>query len=585
MMAAERLSLPPPALARLADHLAFLYGEQVAPRVLNRLETLLGRHLQPPLPRPPSALPYSQRDVFLITYPDQVQARGQPPLLVLINWLGRRLADLISGIHLLPFFPSSSDDGFSVIDYRAVDPDLGTWDAVEQLASRYRLMVDVVLNHVSASSAWFQSFLNDDPETRDFFITLDPTTDLAAVVRPRPTPLLTAFDTAGGTRYLWTTFSADQIDLNYANPDVLLAMLDVLLDYVRRGAQVLRLDAVAFLWKQPGTSCVHLPQTHRLVRLIRTVLEVVAPWVRLLTETNVPQTESLSYFGDGHNEAHWVYQFTLPPLVLHTFLSGDATCLTEWLSPMKPPSPDCSFFNFLASHDGTGLRPVDGILSPEQIDALVNAVQARGGRVSYRTAGAGRQEPYELNLTYFDALNDPAEAENDPDTPVARFLTSQAILLSLAGIPALYFHSLLGSRSDFAAYRRTGHPRSLNRQKLSLASLEAMLNDPRSRPARVFHGLSHLLRLRQSQPAFHPAGPQEVLSLAPDVFAVLRTSPSGDQRVLCLHRVQHSPAIRLLRFPLRGVRQAMDLVSGETLSLGAIPLAPYQVRWLRLDEA
>ncbi len=584
-MAAERLSLPPPALARLSDHLAFLYGEHVAPLLLTRLETLLHRHLQPPLPRPPTALPYSQRDVFLITYPDQVQAPRRPPLEVLRDWLDRRLADLISGIHLLPFFPSSSDDGFSVIDYRAVDPAFGTWDAVEQLASRYRLMVDVVLNHVSASSAWFRSFLNDDPAARDFFITLDPTTDLAAVVRPRPSPLLTAFDTGAGTRHVWTTFSADQIDLNYANPEVLLAMLDVLLGYVRRGVQVLRLDAVAFLWKQPGTPCVHLPQTHRLVQLIRTVLEIVAPWVRLLTETNVPHAENLSYFGDGHNEAHWVYQFTLPPLVLHTFLSGDATRLTEWLSPVNPPSPDCSFFNFLASHDGIGLRPLDGILSPEQIDALVKTVQSRGGRVSYRTAGTGRQEPYELNLTYFDALNDPAETDNDPDTAIARFLASQAILLSLAGVPALYFHSLLGSRSDYAAYRRTGHPRSLNRQKLSLASLEAMLNDPGSRPTRVFHGLSHLLRLRQRQAAFHPAGPQQVLSLAPDVFAVLRTSPRGDQRVLCLHRVHHRPAIRLLRFPLRGAGQAMDLVSGEGLSLQAIPLAPYQVRWLRLDEA
>ncbi len=579
----ERFSLPPPAEARLADHLAFLYGEQNVSTLLARLDALLRRHSPLPIPRPASALPFSQRDVFLITYPDQLQAPGQPPLVVLKDWLDRRLADLISGVHLLPFFPSSSDDGFSVIDYLAVDPAFGSWEAVEQLASRYRLMIDLVLNHVSASSAWFRAFVNDDPAYRDFFIRLDPSTDLSAVVRPRPSPLLTRVETAAGARHVWTTFSADQIDLNYAHPEVLLAVLDVLLHYVRRGAQVLRLDAVAFLWKQPGTPCVHLAQTHRLVQLLRTVLDAAAPWVRLLTETNVPHAENVSYFGDGSNEAHWVYQFALPPLVLHAFLSGDASRLTEWLSPLQPPSPECAFFNFLASHDGIGLRPADGILSQEQIHALVNAAQARGGLVSYRTVGAGRQEPYELNLTYFDALNPPGDAETHPDLAIARFLASQAILLSLAGIPGLYFHSLLGSSSDHAGHRRTGHPRSLNRQKVSLASLEAMLMDSRSRPARVFAGLSHLLRLRRSQAAFHPSAPQQVLSLAPDVLAVVRTSPSGDQRLLCLHRVHDTPTTRLIRFNHSRGQQALDLVSGEKVSLDSIALAPYQVRWLRLD--
>lgn len=584
MTVEERLSLPPPTLTRLADHLSFLYGEPVASSLIKRLETLLHQQLQRPIPRPSSALPFSERDVFLITYPDQIQSTGQRPLPLLNDWLDRRLSDLISGVHLLPFFPSSSDDGFSVIDYRAVDPAFGSWEDVARLASRYRLMVDVVLNHVSASSAWFQAFLEDDPAYRNFFLALDPTTDLTAVVRPRPSPLLTAFETAAGTRHLWTTFSADQVDLNYGHPDVLLALLDVLLDYVRRGAQVLRLDAVAFLWKQPGTPCIHLPQTHRLVQLIRTVLEAIAPWVRLLTETNVPSAENLSYFGDGHNEAHWVYQFALPPLVLHTFLSGDASRLTEYLAAVQAPSQECCFFNFLASHDGIGLRPVDGILHPDEIEALVNAARAHGGQVSYRATSSGRQEPYELNLTYFDALSDPSQAENDPETAIARFLASHAILLSLAGIPALYFHSLLGSSSDFAGYCRTGQPRSLNRQKLTLASLEAMLLDPRLRSARVFHGLSHLLRLRRNLAAFHPCGPQEVLSLVPDVFAVLRTSPGADCRVLCLHRVHHRPALRLVRWPFPKPCQALDLVSGEKVGPDAIALGPYQVRWLQLVE-
>lgn len=585
MAGMEPFSLPPSTRSSLADHLAFLYGAQRAPSVLARLEHLLSRNLRSPLSRPDSSHPLSQRDVFLITYPDQIQSPGRPPLEVLREWIDRRLSDLISGVHLLPFYPSSSDDGFAVIDYRAVDPAFGTWDAVGRLASRYRLMVDVVLNHISASSTWFRSFLAGDPSYEDFFIALDPQTDLTAVVRPRPTPVLARFETAAGPRHIWTTFSADQIDLNYSNPEVLLAMIDVVLNYVRRGAQVLRLDAAAFLWKQPGTSCVHLPQTHRLIQLLRTVLEIVAPWVWLLTETNVPHAENISYFGDGGNEAHWVYQFTLPPLILHTFLSGSSRQLTNWLSEIRPPSNGTCFFNFLASHDGIGLRPVDGILSQEETDRLVRTAQARGGLVSYRAASGGRLEPYELNLTYFDALNGPLDVERDPDTAAARFLASHAILLCLAGVPALYFHSLLGSRSDFAGYDRTGQPRSLNRQKLSLASLEATLTDPRSLPARVFEGLARLLRLRRSQAALHPAGPQEVLRLDPDVFAVLRTNPAADQQLLCLHRVRADPTVRPLRFTRSARREARDLVSGEVVSLDAIPLGPYQVRWLRLDEA
>lgn len=575
-------SPPPPLLSRLADHLTFLYGEQRTPSLLARLEHLLSPSPQPPLPNPSRSL--TQQDVFLITYPDQVQAPGRPPLEVLADWLDRRLSDVITGVHLLPFHPSSSDDGFSVIDYRTVDPAFGTWDLVRRLASRYHLMVDVVLNHISASSTWFRSFLAGDPSYKDFFIALDPQTDLTAVVRPRPTPVLTPFETAAGPRCIWTTFSTDQIDLNYANPDVLLAMLDVLLNYVRCGARVLRLDAAAFLWKQPGTSCVHLPQTHRLIQLVRTVLDAAAPWVWLLTETNVPHAENISYFGDGSNEAHWVYLFTLPPLVLYSFLRGSAASLTEWLAAVRPPSEGTSFFNFLASHDGIGLRPLDGILSQDEIDWLVDSVRARQGMVSCRAGRGGRLEPYELNLTYFDALNDPLERERHPDTAVARFLASQAILLCLAGVPGLYFHSLLGSRSDFAGYQCTGQPRSLNRQKLSLASLEATLSNRLSLSARVFDGLRNLLRVRRRQPAFHPAAPQQVLSLAPDVFAVLRTSPAGDQELLCLHRVHDHPPTRSLRFAHHRARQATDLLSGEKVSLDAIPLGPYQVRWLRLDE-
>jgi sucrose phosphorylase len=584
--------MPPPGLPlpealdqALADHLAFLYGSRRLPDLLSRLRKLIADNLRPPIPPPSGAGPLTEQDVFLITYPDQIRSPDEPPLRTLLRWLDARLAGAVSGIHLLPFFPYSSDDGFSVVDYRQVRPDLGSWDDVTDIARHYRLMVDAVINHVSIESAWFKGYLAGEPRFQDFFLTIDPDADLSAVVRPRNLPLRTRFAAPEGPRDLWTTFSADQIDLNYANPEVLFAVLEVLLDYVRRGAQLLRLDAVAFLWKEVGTTCIHLPQTHRIVKLIRLVLEAVAPWVSVITETNVPQDENLSYFGDGSDEAHLVYQFALPPLTLHTFLKGDATRLTAWAAGLRLPSDQVTFLNFLASHDGIGLRAVYGILTPKEIDALVREVLARGGRVSYRATGGAGREPYELNLTYFDALNHPQEVEQDVDRAVARFLASQAVLLCLAGIPAVYFHSLLGSRSDVAGFERTAQPRSLNRQKLPQAGLEAVLADAHSLASRVFTGCAHLLRLRRAHPAFHPGGSQQVLDLGPAVVAVLRTSPEANECLLCLQRVSGDPPQLGLRLSLPPSQEATDLVSGEKVRLSHVPLGPYQVRWMRLDQA
>jgi len=565
---------------RLADHLNFLYGAEGAGPLLDSLERRLRVHSL----RPPStAGPLGAGDAVLITYADQLRGLDAVPLQVLRQFLAARVTGLISGIHLLPFYPSSSDDGFSVIDYRQVDPAFGSWQQVHALAEDFRLMVDAVINHVSARSEWFQAFQRGDNPYADFFLTMDPRTDLSRVIRPRDLPLLTEVDTSGGPRHLWTTFSADQFDLNFANPQVLLEILDLLLFYVGQGAQFIRLDAIAFLWKQARTTCLHLPQTHEVVRLMRTLLEIAAPWVMLITETNVPHAENLSYFGDGSNEAHLVYQFALPPLVLHCLTAGEASRLTRWAAELRLPGERVTFFNFLASHDGIGLRPVSGILEEAELQRLLELAEARGGGISYRRGPDGAASPYELNINYLDALSPPGEMETDPSRAVARFLLAQAIMLSLQGLPGIYFHSLVGSRGDREGAEGSGRLRSINRQKLDRGALEAELADRRSLRGRIFRGFTHLLKVRRSHPGFSPEAGQQVLDLGPGVFGLLRQDPRSSRRVLCVHEVAGRAAAWSLQATVGDVSRGFDLLRRGQVELDGVHLAPYQARWIDLD--
>lgn len=517
-----------------------VYGEATARAWAPRFEALLERERarMPPAATRPAAL--TERDALLITYPDQLREPNRPPLQSLRDFATQRLAGVVSGLHLLPFYPWSSDDGFAVKDYFAVDPAYGSWEDVARLGGDFALMFDGVFNHLSAQSDWFRRSLAGDPDYRDFFVTVDGAPDLTQVVRPRALPLLTEFATAEGPRRVWTTFSADQADLNYRNPAVLLRVTEALLFYVTRGARFVRLDAVAYLWKEIGTSCLHRPQTHALIRFWRAVLDDLAPAVRLITETNVPHADNVAYFGDGTDEAHLVYNFALPPLVLHAFATGRAEILTDWARTLRTPAAQCTFFNFLASHDGIGLNPVRGILSGAEIDALVARARAHGGFISYRHQPDGSPAPYELNLNYLDALSNPAGDES-PELTLRRFLTAHAILLSLPGVPGLYFHSLVGSRGDRAGAEASGIPRRINREKLARARLEAELDTPGSLRARVFHGLRELLGRRCDDPAFAPTAPAEYLAPDPQVFAVRRHRRGGRGSVWCLHNVSSKP--------------------------------------------
>jgi glycosidase len=545
----------------IAEHLVFLYGTAAAGPVEARLRALMRDRFPEAGARaaaggsPGRQLPLTQRDALLITYGDQVREPGAAPLDTLGEFLEEHAAGAVSGVHILPFYPSTSDDGFSVVDYQAVDPELGTWDDVCRLGCRFNLMFDGVFNHVSAHSGWFEGFRRDDPQYRGWFIAVEGDPDLSQVVRPRALPLLTTFETAAGEKRVWTTFSADQVDVNAHDPDVLLALIDALLFYVDRGARFIRLDAIAYLWKEIGTPCIHLPQTHRAIQLMRSVLDEVAPDVLLITETNVPHRDNVSYFGDGRNEAQLVYNFALPPLVLHTLATGDATALSGWAATLDLPSQGVTFFNFLASHDGIGVNPVRGILSQEQIDALVARAPAHGGYVSYKQNPDGSKSPYELNVNYFDALSDPAAGEPE-ETRIGRFLLAHAIMLAMPGMPGIYFHSLFGSRGDRAGAETSGIPRRINRQKFGRADLDRELAHPTSRRARVLFEFKTLLRQRQASAVFHPAGRCEVVTTDPRVFALRRTSPDGAETMLCLHNA-----------------------SAETVRAEGRVLGPYQVLW------
>ncbi len=579
---------------RIQDHLAFLYGEDTAEQVWPRLQKRLSafRERNPTLEASETAPAerLTERDVFLITYGDQVIEPGQPPLQTLAEVLEQYVAGIVTGVHLLPFYPYSSDDGFSVIDYTTVNPELGTWADIERLGRSFRLMFDAVINHISAHSAWFRAFVDGHRKYVDYFITVEPGTDLSNVVRPRAKPLLTPVQTAEGEKWVWTTFSPDQIDLNFANPDTLLDIIDVLLTYVEKGAQVIRLDAIAYLWKEIGTSCIHLEETHRVVKLFRAALDAVAPHVVLITETNVPHEENVSYFGDGTDEAQMVYQFPLPPLVLHSFHSGDATRLANWAAGLSAPSDSTTFFNFLASHDGIGVRPVEGILRPSEVQALVDFTQLHGGFVSHKTNADGSESVYELNISYFDALSDPNGGES-LDLQIRRFVASQAIMLSLAGVPGVYVHSLFGSRSYREGVENTGRYRSINREQFRRRQLEEALSDPTSLRSRVFGPYLELIRIRTSQRAFHPNAGQRVL-LPEEIgnaslFALVRTSAADDSSVFCIHNVSPTKqplcaGLKALDIP--GGREFEDLISGTTYAAEdggfALTLKPYQVLWL-----
>lgn len=566
---------------RIAAKLGRLYGPR-AVEVLRRIDELADRYAT--LRARQDNRLYGEQTVMMITYGDQVQCEGRPSLQVLNGFLHEYGLDkVISGIHILPCFPYSSDDGFSVINYRQIDPPLGDWEDIDSLARSFGLMFDFVVNHCSQQHQWFQSYLRGEAPYSGYFIDVDPSTDLSAVTRPRSAPLLTPFETSRGTKHVWTTFSADQVDLNFANPDVLVEMLEILLYYVQHGARAVRLDAIGFLWKTIGTTCIHLPETHTVVKVMRDFLDDVAPGTVIITETNVPHEENVSYFGGGDgDEAHAVYNFSLPPLILDAFLTGDATPLKRWLPTLDYPGPGMTFFNFTASHDGIGVRPLEGLVPQDRIQALADTVRQLDGLVNTRRRSDGRDVPYELNITYFSALGTPGGLP--ADVHVRRFLTSQALMLAIRGVPGIYFHSLIGTPNYCEGVRQTGRNRTINRRKFYIDELRGILGDPQSAQRMVLDGYRKMLAVRTTQPAFHPDAEQTVVEAGREsVIAFVRTSQDDKQRILVLANVGDKP-VRVDLSVATDVTAERNLLTGERVESGQYEIGPYDIAWLSSDQ-
>ena len=470
---------------------------------------------------------WDEKDVVLITYADQISTKGEKALPVFTRFYNEWLSRTFSHVHLLPFYPWSSDDGFSVIDYHTVAPETGNWRDVAELKQSASLMFDFVCNHMSAKSEWFANYLAQKPGYEDFFISVDPETDLSAVTRPRALPLLTPFTlNDGSVRHLWTTFSDDQIDLNFASPQVLIAMVDVLLHYLMEGARYIRLDAVGFMWKIPGTTCIHLEQTHCLIQLFRAITDAVAPGTVIITETNVPHKDNISYFGDGENEAQMVYQFSLPPLVLHAVHRQDVKALCQWAGSLALPSSHTTWFNFLASHDGIGLNPLRGILPESEILSLVENLQQEGALVNWKNNPDGTRSPYEINVTYLDALS---LQDSSDEEPIARFLLAHAVLLSFPGVPAVYIQSILGSRNDYEGVERLGYNRAINRKKYTAGQLDSELNNKKSIRYQIYSRLSELIAIRRGERAFHPDSQVAFDAVGKQILKIIRVAENGER--------------------------------------------------------
>ena len=576
----EQPQLDQELYSRVSEHLSIIYPDLNTKKLASELiaEMGMGRNIQRPTPHRNH---WDQGDAILITYGNTIQSSGELPLVTLSRFLDKYLKRQFTAIHILPFFPFSSDDGFSVIDYSTVNPSLGDWENIESISKKYKLMSDLVINHISSRSRWFENYKNGVTPGKDYFIEGNPSDDFSKVVRPRNSPLLTEVRTKAGIRHVWSTFSGDQIDLNFRNPNVLKEFVSIVRSYLNHGITIFRMDAVPFLWKQKGTSCTNLQPTHEIIKLFHTLIEYYFPSALIVCENNVPSNENLTYFGNA-NEAHVIYNFSLPPLLIYTLLTGRCSHLKNWMMSMPPAQSGTTYLNFIASHDGIGLRPLDGLISDDEIDKLVEKTKQSGGRVTYRKSREGSDKPYELNITLFDLLKSTFDSDED-NYSVERFLCAHSIMFALEGIPAVYIQSIFGSHNDLERLEHTQRNRSINRHIWDEFELEKELSDRQSPHARIFAELKRLLSIRKKQSAFHPNATQYTLHISDDIFAFWRQSINRDQSIFCISNVTATEKLINLRdINLINTDEWKDLIGGRLYFniQEQLSLSPYQVLWI-----
>ncbi len=522
---------------------------------------------------------WSENDFLLITYADSVFKPNQKNLITLSQFL-KKYCKEFNFIHILPFFPFSSDDGFAVIDYKKIKTEHGKWKDLKKITNSFKIMTDLVINHCSSKNKLFKNFLENKDPGRDFFIKSEKKFPKSQkIVRPRSTDLSKKVLFKGKNTFVWCTFGHDQIDFNFKNPNVLIYFLEVIKFYLDQNIKALRLDAVAFLWKELGTSCINLSQTHNIIRLIRLIIDNFYKEILIITETNIPSHENLTYFGNN-NEAHCIYNFSLAPLLIHAIVSGNSFYLKKWSRGMPPAQEKNSYLNFLSTHDGIGMRPIEGILPQNEIVKYLSFFKKQGGLFSYRS-DKGKKSVYEVNITLLEAFK---ESYSGKDKLIfERFILAHIILFSMEGIPAIYIQNFLGSRNDNLKVKKTKSQRSINRKNWNFEYLQKKIENKSSINSKILGSLNNLIALRKKQVAFHPNATQFTLQLGDNFFGLWRQSIDRSQSIFCISNLTNkSQKISLLDVNLISTNNWFDLLTKKKIkNIGDdLFFKPYQTFWI-----
>ncbi len=517
----------------------------------------------------------------LITYADGVYKKGETTLVTLRELLSKYFGSLSKVVHILPFLKSTSDGGFAVSSHKSLEEKFGSWEDLKSISNKHYLMADLVLNHVSSSHPWVQQFIKcQEPGLSNVF---SPSQDLdwKNVIRPRSSSLFSQINTEDGQKQVWTTFGPDQIDLNWLNPKMTIEFLNLIITYLSNGIKWLRLDAVGFIWKEPGTTCLHLPKAHSIVKILRILLNDLLKDGVLITETNVPQKENLSYL-IPEDEADMAYNFPLPPLLLEAIISSRADILNSWICDWPELPKTTTLFNFTASHDGVGLRALEGLMNEQRIKDLLINCEKRGGLVSHRRLSNGEDKPYELNISWWSAMEDPGRDSNR--FQYERFLLTQLLVMSLKGVPAFYLPALLASENDIKSFSMTGQRRDLNREKFKSEKLAAVFNNPESYANKNLKYLRHAMDVRAKLSQFHPQSHMECLSKnRADIVALKRGI--GSKAVFTIHNMTENKInYRFIDYEfnklIKNDLNMQDYLTSNKYNSNNIELDPFQVIWL-----
>ena len=518
----------------------------------------------------------SEKTSLVISYGDNIYSSQSSSMKIFQKFFQKNLEKLFDTIHFLPFYPSSSDSGFAVKDHYQIDKKIGNWSDLKKISKSKKIMADVVINHASARGLWFKNFLKRKKPGKDYFLTVNSKFNTSKVVRPRDHKLLKKIKIFEKNDYLWRTFSPDQIDLNFKNPSVLLRFIKIIIYLINNGVTIFRLDAIAYLWKQNGTKCINLSQTHEIIKLLRVVTSLLNVQTLIITETNLPEKENLSYFGKN-NEANWVYNFSLPPLLIHAFLFENSSYLNQWSRKLPSTKHGNCYLNFIASHDGIGIRPTEGILNEKTLSSFLKRLKKNGSKFSYRKVQNKSKKVYEANITVFDALR---KSDFDPKGLffLERYVSAHAIMISFEGIPAVYLNSLFGKSNDEAKYIITGNNRDVNRYKWNFNNITTKLRDKKSKQSIFYRNIGALLEIKRKQKAFHPNASRININLGPKIFCFKRISKDKKQSIICMTNL--SSKIQTPNF--KKIGNYRDLLNSNLKFREgtSLILKPFQTVWL-----